>query len=108
MKLIVTKDVNVIKDFAKEFQTFITLPFQMVRNQFGYNKEILLTKMKNTQVKPKAIKDGESYKIESNNPALDLYCLEGMKLFNQGEFSKTNEKKVNELGVYLQNQITKY
>jgi hypothetical protein len=35
------------------------------------------------------------------NPALELYYMEGKKLFNQGEFAHRKHKYKSDLGIYL-------
>ncbi|MCF8428021.1 MAG: hypothetical protein K9H61_14505 [Bacteroidia bacterium] len=96
------------KSFAKEFvETFSNiLNGQVSLPGFGANslhsfispKSLVKVEPKN-MAKPNAILN--PIQMHPENEVLDQFLLEGMKLFNQGVYSKNLVEKKSDLGIYL-------
>ncbi|MDZ4669213.1 MAG: hypothetical protein SGJ00_15200 [bacterium] len=74
-------------------RTKITTVFNWKRADVEASNLLMINDQKELQVEEKI--------PDTDNEILNLYYLEGMKLFNQGKFANRTSKKEDELGVYL-------
>jgi|688.fasta_scaffold660720_2 hypothetical protein len=101
MKLAVLKEINPVKELIVDLNKLYNEATPFFRNRVK-EKQALVVHQINTQAAALVvIAEKEKVSIETGNEALDLYCLEGMKLFSQGEYAKNLENKNCDLGIYL-------
>ncbi len=101
MKLAVLKEINPVKELIVDLNKLYHEATPFFRNRVK-EKQALVTHQINTQTAAiEVTAEKEKVSSETGNAALDLYCLEGMKLFSQGEYAKNVHNNKSDLGIYL-------
>jgi len=101
MKLTILKEINPVKEIVVELNKLLSNTGIFLKHQNKEHSSLVVPQINSqTTIIEVADKKNES-STETGNAALDLYCLEGMKLFNQGEYAKNVQNKKSDLGIYL-------
>lgn len=101
MKLAVLKEINPLKELIVDLNKLYNESTPFLRNNVKEKQSLVVSKINTQTVALEVAIEKEKASSETGNAALDLYCLEGMKLFNQGEFAKNAQNHKSDLGIYL-------